>query len=197
MRAFLRADPDVIMVGEMRDKETAAIGLEASLTGHLVLSTLHTNSAPETIIRLVDMGMDPFSFADVILGILAQRLVRTFCTECKTAYHPNRAEFDHLQKVHGPSFEKNVVVSYSADLQLFKATGCESCNKNGYKGRFGLYEFLVGSSSLKQLIIDHARVDAIRSQAMQEGMTTLLQEGVRNVFQGNTDFNQVMTVCAQ
>src|SRR5210317_218781 len=121
MRAFLRADPDVIMVGEMRDKETTSIGIEASLTGHLVFSTLHTNSAPESITRLLDMGMDPFNFADAILAILAQRLVRTFCKDCKKGYNPTEEEYKELVREYGEAdFEKNVNIPFSDDLTLYK-----------------------------------------------------------------------------
>ena len=136
MRAFLRADPDVIMVGEMRDKETTSIGIEASLTGHLVFSTLHTNSAPESITRLLDMGMDPFNFADAILGIMAQRLVRTLCKDCKKAYNPSKEEYDELVREYGEEeFQKNVKIPFSDDLTLYKPEGCDSCHNTGYRGR--------------------------------------------------------------
>ncbi|MDH3393957.1 MAG: GspE/PulE family protein, partial [Desulfobulbaceae bacterium] len=162
MRSFLRADPDIIMVGEMRDKETASMGIEASLTGHLVFSTLHTNSAPETITRLVDMGMDPFNFADALLGILAQRLVRTLCPECKKEYTPALAEYEHLKKLYGSRFDEMIGVSYSDGLKLYRAEGCEACNNVGYKGRLGLYELLLNSKNIKELIINRSRVEEIR-----------------------------------
>ena len=123
MRAFLRADPDVIMVGEMRDKETTHIGIEASLTGHLVFSTLHTNSAPESITRLLDMGMDPFNFADAILCILAQRLVRTLCKECKKEYNPSQEEYDELVREYGPKDFEKLNMPYSDDIMLCKGVG--------------------------------------------------------------------------
>ncbi len=197
MRAFLRADPDVIMVGEMRDNETARIGIEASLTGHLVLSTLHTNSAPETIIRLVDMGMDPLNFADGLLGIIAQRLVRALCGQCKTSYQPTEVEYDHLIKIYGPLFEKGIGADFSSSSKLFKASGCNACNKTGYRGRFGLYELLIGTGAMKKMVMDRQRIDKIRDLAISEGMTTLMQDGISHVFNGKTDINQVKTVCWQ
>jgi type II secretory ATPase GspE/PulE/Tfp pilus assembly ATPase PilB-like protein len=198
MRAFLRADPDVIMVGEMRDKETASMGIEASLTGHLVLSTLHTNSAPETITRLVDMGMDPFNFADALLGILAQRLVKTLCVKCRKPYRPDRAEFDHLRQQYGGElFDKRLQIPFSEKLKFYKAVGCETCGNTGYRGRMGLYELLTGSDAMKKLIISGATVEAIRAMAVREGMRTLLQEGIHQVFLGQTDFSQVKSVCSQ
>jgi type II secretory ATPase GspE/PulE/Tfp pilus assembly ATPase PilB-like protein len=197
MRAFLRADPDVIMVGEMRDRETVAMGIEASLTGHLVFSTLHTNSASETVARLVDMGMDPFNFADALLGILAQRLVKTLCPACKTAYPPGREEYDHLCRQYGGLFVQRLAVPYGKELRFFKAVGCPECQNTGYRGRMGLYELLTGSDDLKKLIIGRATVEQIRAQAVQEGMSTLLQEGIRQIFLGHTDFSQVTSVCMQ
>jgi type II secretory ATPase GspE/PulE/Tfp pilus assembly ATPase PilB-like protein len=198
MRAFLRADPDVIMVGEMRDQETASMGIEASLTGHLVLSTLHTNSAPETITRLVDMGMDPFNFADALLGILAQRLVKTLCAKCKKPYRPERVEFEHLRQQYGSElFDKRLQIPFSENLKFYKAVGCEACQNTGYRGRMGLYELLTGSDAMKKLIISGATVEVIRAQAVREGMRTLLHEGIHQVFLGQTDFSQVMSVCSQ
>lgn len=196
MRAFLRSDPDVIMVGEMRDTETVKMGIEASLTGHLVFSTLHTNSAPETVTRLVEMGMDPFNFADALLGILAQRLLRTLCAKCKQPYHPPRKEYEHLKEIYGPHFDERMSIPYGDDLRLFKATGCKDCKDTGYKGRIGVFELLLASEKIKRLIIQRASVEDIRNQAVDEGMSTLLQEGLRNIFLGLTDFNQVMSVCA-
>lgn len=196
MRAFLRADPDVIMVGEMRDKETTSIGIEASLTGHLVFSTLHTNSAPESITRLLDMGMDPFNFADAILCILAQRLVRTLCKKCKKEYHPAQEEYDELVREHGPDdFEKNINIPYSDDLMLFKAEGCESCHNTGYAGRMGLHELLMGTDEMKKLIQGKGKMEDIRNLAISDGMTTLKQDGIAKIFGGNCDLLQVRKVC--
>jgi type II secretory ATPase GspE/PulE/Tfp pilus assembly ATPase PilB-like protein len=149
MRSFLRADPDVIMVGEMRDHETAAIGIEASLTGHLVFSTLHTNSAPETITRLLDMNIDPFNFADALLGILAQRLIRTLCPKCKEAYNPSEEEWDEIMEVYGREWFGSLGIKYSPEYQLYRPKGCPACNNTGYKGRMGVHELLVGTDEIK------------------------------------------------
>lgn len=196
MRAFLRADPDVIMVGEMRDKETTHIGIEASLTGHLVFSTLHTNSAPESITRLLDMGMDPFNFADAILCILAQRLVRTLCKDCKQPYHPSQQEYDEIVREYGNEyFEKNLNIPYNDDLMFYKPGGCDACNNTGYRGRMGIHELLMGTDEMKRLIQSMAKMEDLREQAIKDGMTTLKQDGIEKVFKGNTDFMQVRKVC--
>ncbi|MGA1865700.1 MAG: ATPase, T2SS/T4P/T4SS family [bacterium] len=196
MRSFLRADPDVIMVGEMRDQETAAIGIEASLTGHLVFSTLHTNSAPETIVRLLDMGMDSFNFANALLGILAQRLVRTLCKDCKEKYNPAKEEYDELVREYGEEwFQQKLGVEYTDTLVLFKPRGCSKCGNSGYKGRTGIHELLVGTDTIKDLIIKNTSIDIIRDKAIEEGMTTLKQDGIMKVFKGDTDLIQVRKVC--
>jgi type II secretory ATPase GspE/PulE/Tfp pilus assembly ATPase PilB-like protein len=196
MRAFLRADPDVIMVGEMRDKETTSIGIEASLTGHLVFSTLHTNSAPESITRLLDMGMDPFNFADAVLAILAQRLVRTLCKDCKKAYNPSKEEYDELVREYGEEeFNKNVKIPYSDELTLYKPEGCEECHNTGYRGRMAIHELLMGTDDMKKLIQNKAKMEDIRDQALKDGMTTLKQDGIVKVFAGKADFMQVRKVC--
>jgi type II secretory ATPase GspE/PulE/Tfp pilus assembly ATPase PilB-like protein len=195
MRAFLRADPDVIMVGEMRDFETAKTGVEASLTGHLVFSTLHTNSAPETIVRLLDMGIDPLNFADALLGILAQRLVRTLCKNCKEKYHATREEFDEIVESYGPEDFAKLGVCYDDDFKLYRAKGCDACDKTGYKGRMGIHELVVATDAIKKLVQKHETVEVIRAKSMAEGMTTLLQDGIQKVLQGATDFNQVRRVC--
>ena len=194
MRSFLRADPDVIMVGEMRDKETVSTGIEASLTGHLVFSTLHTNSAPETITRLLDMGMDPFNFADALLGILAQRLVRTLCPDCKEEYHPSRDEFDSLVRAYDGDFDA-LNISYNDDLVLYRAKGCATCQNVGYKGRTGIHELLIGTHEMKSFIQNRATMTEIRKQAIVDGMTTLMQDGIRKVLLGLTDMKQVRRVC--
>jgi len=196
MRSFLRADPDVIMVGEMRDQETAAIGIEASLTGHLVFSTLHTNSAPETIVRLLDMGMDAFNFANALLGILAQRLVKTLCSECKEKYHPTKEIYDELVHEYGAEwFDKKLGIKYTDNLYIYKPKGCPKCSNTGYKGRTGIHELLYGSDAIKQLIIEGKSIDVIRDKAIEEGMTTLKQDGIMKVFKGDTDLLQVRKVC--
>ncbi|WIM05466.1 MAG: ATPase, T2SS/T4P/T4SS family [Candidatus Nitricoxidivorans perseverans] len=213
MRAFLRADPDIIMVGEMRDAETASIGIEASLTGHLVFATLHTNSAPESIIRLLDMGMDPFNFADALLGILAQRLAKRLC-KCKEAYAPTGEEMKHLlteyceemrgtatfkrdQKAGMEGVYKEWASAYAKDGQftLYRAKGCDACANSGYKGRVGLHELMVGTDPVKKLIQEHARVAELFAQALEDGMRTLKQDGMEKVLQGITDMKQVRAVC--
>jgi type II secretory ATPase GspE/PulE/Tfp pilus assembly ATPase PilB-like protein len=196
MRAFLRADPDVIMVGEMRDKETTSIGIEASLTGHLVFSTLHTNSAPESITRLLDMGMDPFNFADAILAILAQRLVRTLCKDCKKGYNPTEEEYNELVREYGEEeFKKNVNIPYSDDLTLYKPEGCDICNNTGYRGRMAIHELLTGTDEMKKLIQQQSPMEELRDQALADGMTTLKQDGVAKIFGGTCDLLQVRKVC--
>lgn len=195
MRAFLRADPDVIMVGEMRDYETAKTGVEASLTGHLVFSTLHTNSAPETITRLLDMGIDPLNFADALLGILAQRLVRTLCKNCKEAYHPSLEEFETIVENYGPKEFEKLNIKYTDDLKLYRPKGCPACDNSGYRGRMGIHELLVATDNIKRAIQRREPVEVLREIAMSEGMTTLFQDGVIKCFQGFTDIAQVRRVC--
>lgn len=195
MKSFLRGDPDVIMVGEMRDAETCSIGLEASLTGHLVFSTLHTNSAPETITRLIDMGMNPLNFADALLLIVAQRLVRTLCKACKEDYHPDREEFDKLVKEYGEDQFPNLGIEYTDDLILKKPVGCAACNETGYAGRTGLHELLDGSDDIKRMIMKKELVENLREQAIKDGMTTLKQDGIYKIFKGDCDLKQVLAVC--
>ncbi len=196
MRSFLRGDPDVIMVGEMRDTETASIGLEASLTGHLVFSTLHTNSAPETIVRLLDMGMNPLNFADALLLIVAQRLVRTLCKECKEDYNPSKEEFDTLvQEYGGEEAFSSTGIQYSDDLLLKKPVGCQVCGDSGYAGRTALHEVLDGSQQMKRLIMKSAMVEELREQAILDGMTTLKQDGIEKIFKGHCDLKSVLSVC--
>ena len=194
MRSFLRADPDVIMVGEMRDEETMSTGIEASLTGHLVFSTLHTNSAPETVVRLLDMGMDSFNFADALLGVLAQRLIRTLCKKCKEKYHPSRDEFEILRRNYNGDPE-SLGFPYSDDFFLYRAKGCPDCGNTGYAGRTGIHELLTGTDELKSLIQMKAQMAEIRKQAVKDGMTTLMQDGIRKVCLGLTDLIQVRKVC--
>ena len=195
MRSFLRADPDVIMVGEMRDYETAKTGVEASLTGHLVFSTLHTNSAPETVVRLLDMGIDPLNFADALLGILAQRLVRTLCNNCKEAYHPTKEEYDEIIGSYGVAAFKKLNMPYTDKFKLFRSKGCDLCDKTGYKGRVGIHELLIATEDIKKMVQKHATVEIMREHAMNEGMTTLLQDGILKAIKGLTDFKQVRRVC--
>jgi type II secretory ATPase GspE/PulE/Tfp pilus assembly ATPase PilB-like protein len=214
MKAFLRADPDIIMVGEMRDKETTSTGIEASLTGHLVFATLHTNSAPESITRLLDMGMDPFNFSDALLGILAQRLARRLCS-CKQAYAPEPAELtaflreycDELQ--HTSRFKadpkgamegvyKEWVRLYGNDkgqLTFYKPVGCDKCGGSGFKGRCGLHELLIASDRLKKAIQEHARVAEMLAISLEEGMRTLKQDGMEKCLMGVTHIKEVRSVC--
>jgi type II secretory ATPase GspE/PulE/Tfp pilus assembly ATPase PilB-like protein len=214
MKAFLRADPDIIMVGEMRDKDTTSIGIEASLTGHLVFATLHTNSAPESIIRLLDMGMDPFNFADALLGILAQRLAKRLC-KCKEAYTPSPEEMKHFiteycdELRNTEEFRKDVNAGYKSvfdrfqrdygfgkpDFVMYRAKGCDACGNSGYKGRVGLHELMVGTDPVKKLIQEHARVAQLFAQAVADGMLTLKMDGMEKVLQGITDMKQVRSVC--
>jgi len=200
MRSFLRADPDVIMVGEMRDEETTETGIEASLTGHLVFSTLHTNSAPETVTRLLEMGIDPYNFADAMLGVLAQRLVRTLCKNCKEEYHPEKEEYEALRSEYGSGdlFDE-IGIQYTDDLKLCRAKegGCSKCNGIGYKGRMGLYELLIGSDELKKLIYNRATAGDIREMAIQEGMRTLKQYGIETVLGGHTTIHEIRSVCTR
>jgi len=195
MRSFLRADPDVIMVGEMRDHETAKTGIEASLTGHLVFSTLHTNSAPETVVRLLDMGIDPLNFADALLGILAQRLVRTLCGKCKETYHASLEEYNEIADSYGREAFEKLNIPYNDSFNLYRSKGCDACDKTGYKGRVGVHELLVASDEIKKMVQKHATVETMREQSITEGMTTLLQDGILKAIKGVTDFKQVRRVC--
>jgi len=197
MRSFLRADPDVIMVGEMRDHETAAIGIEASLTGHLVFSTLHTNSAPETITRLLDMNIDPFNFADALLGIMAQRLIRVLCPKCKEGYNPSEEEWDEIMEVYGRDWWPGDQFKYSPDFMLYRPKGCSSCNNSGYKGRMGVHELLVGSDELKKAIQQRATIDDLRKLALAQGMRTLLQDALEKALKGITDVKQARSIAVK
>ncbi|HEX7452908.1 MAG TPA: GspE/PulE family protein, partial [Polyangiaceae bacterium] len=198
MRAFLRADPDVIMVGEMRDLETAGTAVEASLTGHLVFSTLHTNSAPETVTRLIDMGLDPFSFADALLGVLAQRLARGLCKQCREQYVPDDKELNELSALYGAEqFAELLRSEHSFGLKLWRAKGCNACGNSGYRSRVALHELLVTDDPLKIAIQKKSSIDDIRTLARAAGMITLLQDGVQKVIAGQTDLKQVLAVCSR
>ncbi|MFT6093224.1 MAG: type II secretory ATPase GspE/PulE/Tfp pilus assembly ATPase PilB-like protein [Pseudohongiellaceae bacterium] len=196
MRAFLRADPDVILIGEMRDHETASIGVEASLTGHLVLSTLHTNSAPETITRLLDLGLDPVNFSDALLGVLAQRLMRTLCGKCKQPYKPTEKELNHLIDAYGR--DQFADLGYDEDnIELMGPAGCNDCGDTGYKGRTGIHELLVGTNELQAMIYRKEELDVIRAQALKDGMRTMKQDGIHKIFMGLTDYKQLLRVVAE
>jgi type II secretory ATPase GspE/PulE/Tfp pilus assembly ATPase PilB-like protein len=214
MKAFLRADPDIIMVGEMRDKETTSTGIEASLTGHLVFATLHTNSAPESITRLLDMGMDPFNFSDALLGILAQRLAKRLCV-CKQAYTPEPAELtsflrEYCEELMNTSrfkadpkaamegVYKDWVRTYGSErgqLTFYKPVGCDKCGGSGLKGRCGLHELLIASDRLKKAIQEHARVAEMLAICLEEGMRTLKQDGMEKCLSGTTYIKEVRSVC--
>jgi len=214
MRSFLRADPDIIMVGEMRDKETTSIGIEASLTGHLVFATLHTNSATESVIRLLDMGMDPFNFSDALLGILAQRLAKRLC-KCKKSHAASQQEINALLEEYceelnnidrfkaDPEAAKKEILDgwtkqYGDDkgrIMLYEPVGCDSCSDSGYKGRLGLHELLIATDTIKKNIQEHARVAEMLVTALGEGMRTLKQDGMEKVLEGITDMKQVRMVC--
>jgi len=195
MRAFLRADPDVIMIGEMRDQETASIGVEASLTGHLVFSTLHTNSAPETVTRLLDMGLNPLNFSDAFLGVLAQRLVRRLCTNCCEEYHPSQEEFEEIVTDYGIDHFEASQIKFTRDLTLYRPGGCEVCSGTGYKGRLGIHELMKGTAEIKRMIKKEANSEELLIQAMKEEMTTLKQDGIMKVFEGLTDMGEIRRVC--
>ena len=205
LRAFLRADPEVVMVGEVRDSETAQMAVEASLTGHLVMSTLHTNSAPETITRLLDMGLDPFSFADSLLAVLAQRLVRRWCAHCVTAQpatvedtfqmldeflnsYPDPGQAPDRDRLLGDWIRRFGV---DGALQMHHAPGCEHCNQSGFSGRVGLHELMVISREVRRLIQTKARAEDFQRVAMSEGMRTLRQDGLLKVLAGQTSIGEV------
>lgn len=204
LRAFLRADPDVIMVGEVRDKETANMAVEASLTGHLVMSTLHTNSAPETVTRLLDMGLDPFNFADALLGILAQRLVRRICGSCVESKPATDEEVNELLADYMHAFGANAPITpeeVRADwvhqygrlgtIHRFHAKGCEKCGHTGFKGRLGLHEVMIVSRNLRRMIQNGARAEELQHQSLQEGMRTLRQDGIEKILAGLTTIEEV------
>lgn len=207
MRSFLRADPDIIMIGEMRDEETASIAIEASLTGHLVLSTLHTNSAAETIVRLLEMDIDPYNFADALLGVISQRLVKTLCVSCKEPYEPDDAELEKLaigyarESLRTDSkndIQLDKLISdwrekyfQGRDIELFKPKGCQDCMDNGYRGRTGVYELLIKTHEIEELLLKKASAAVIEEKALSSGMFTIKQDGIEKVLQGFTDYNQV------
>jgi type II secretory ATPase GspE/PulE/Tfp pilus assembly ATPase PilB-like protein len=198
MRSFMRADPDIIMVGEMRDAETTKIGIEASLTGHLVLSTLHTNSAAESVVRLLDLGMDPFNFADALLGVLAQRLVRRLCTQCRVKYEPSVREMEAIAQEYceGTALEADKLLrKWRQDkITMFQAKGCKDCDRTGYKGRLAVYELMSADATVKHLIQTRSPITEIAAAALASGMRTLKQDGIDKVIKGHTDMHQVRAV---
>lgn len=182
LRAFLRQDPDRIMVGETRDLETAQIAIQASLTGHLVFTTLHTNDAPGAVARLIDMGVEPFLIASSLEGILAQRLVRKICTACKTPYEPSEAVLRQI----------GLSVHDVGDKNFYYGTGCDQCNRTGYKGRKGIYELLDITEPIRELITQRAPSVVIRQKAIELGMDTLRADGLRSIFEGETTIEEVL-----
>lgn len=194
LRSFLRLDPDVIMVGEMRDEETASTAVEASLTGHLVFSTLHTNSAPETVTRLLEMGLDPYSFSDSLVCILAQRLARRLCPDCKEPIAIENSEYEDLVDEYGRDVY-NRTGPKQDEIAMFRAVGCDRCGHTGYRGRLGIHEVLECTIKQKALIKRRADTDSVREQAAVDGMTTLKQDGILKVLQGLTDIHEVRRVC--
>jgi type II secretory ATPase GspE/PulE/Tfp pilus assembly ATPase PilB-like protein len=206
MRAFLRADPDVIMIGEIRDEETARIAVEASLTGHLVLSTLHTNNAAESIVRLLDLGMDPMNFADSLIGLVAQRLVRSLCKNCRASAPLPAQEFERLalSYIEGTAVDlqqarvrllEAAQVTGATDIKLYRAVGCEVCAGKGYKGRLGIYETVENSPALRQLIQHRAATSLIFHQAIASGARSLKQDALEKAFAGLIDLAQAAAVC--
>ena len=205
MRSFLRADPDVIMVGEIRDAETAKIAIQASLTGHMVFSTLHTNSAAESMVRLLDLGMDPFNFSDALVGILAQRLTRRYCYACKEAYTASSEELQGLAEEYclGTPWSpdeilqqwKKTYLNAAGEFSLYRAAGCHECEETGFKGRLGLYEFLEATPAIKKLIQHQGTVEVLQNTAIGQGLRTLKQSGIELVLQGQTHISQIRSVC--
>jgi type IV pilus assembly protein PilB len=184
MRNFVRQDPDIIMVGEIRDLETAEIAIQASLTGHLVLSTLHTNDAPSAVTRLTDMGVEPFLISASVIGVLAQRLARTICQECKESYTPPA---DALVRMGMP-------VDEAKQVTLHRGRGCDLCRHTGYKGRIGIFELMVMSEEIQDLVVKRAPLSEIREAALLNGMKTLKQDGFQKVLEGMTTLEELMRV---
>ena len=184
LRSILRQDPDIIMIGETRDQETAQIAIQSALTGHLVLSTLHTNSAPATITRLLDMGVEPYLIASAIIAACAQRLVRKLCDKCKEQYQPPQELLDSL----GLSKEE------AAKMTFYKAVGCSECTNSGFKGRLAIFEIMQMTNDIAKLTMEQADTSRIRQQAQEDGMTLLLKDGIRKIAQGLTTIEEVLSV---
>jgi type IV pilus assembly protein PilB len=182
LRAFLRQDPDIIMLGEMRDLETSQIAIQASLTGHLVLSTLHTNDAPGAVTRLIDMGVEPFLISSTLMAVLAQRLVRTICKKCRTPFEPTETQLSML----------NLSPHDVGDKVFYYGRGCAACNDTGYRGRRGIFELLVASEPIRLLINERAPTVVIRQKAVELGMVTLREDGLRGIFDGDTTIEEVV-----
>jgi type II secretory ATPase GspE/PulE/Tfp pilus assembly ATPase PilB-like protein len=185
LRSFLRQDPDIIMVGEIRDEETARIAIHAALTGHLVLSTLHTNDAPGAVTRLVDMGIEPFLAASSLIGVIAQRLIRVLCEKCKQTYVP---PVEVLQRL-GAS-----MLAADGQVPIYRPVGCEFCNKIGYKGRLGIFEIMIVDDVIRDLITKRATITEIKAQAIKAGMWTLAEDGLEKVILGITSPEEILDV---
>jgi general secretion pathway protein E len=188
LRAILRQDPDVVMIGEIRDLETAQIAVQASLTGHLVLATLHTNDAPGAVTRLIDMGIEPYLLASTLNGVLAQRLVRRLCPECRAPYEPDATERAVFASPR-PSAKAE-----AAPERLYKAVGCGACNFSGYRGRTGIYELFIADDVTRRLIHDTAAESDLRERAVKSGMARLRDDGLRWVREGATSLDEVLRV---
>ena len=189
LRSVLRQDPDVIMVGEMRDTETAQIAIQSALTGHLVFSTVHTNSAPATITRLIDMGIEPFLVSSSIIGVLAQRLVRRICPDCRKSYQPHPEQLRELG-IKEVSFRK-------LDRRFFRGDGCDNCRQTGYRGRIGIHELLVMSEGVKNTILESSDSDTIKKQGLKEKMITLRRDGVNKILHGLTTAEEILSITSE
>ncbi len=182
LRSILRQDPNIIMVGEMRDFETAEIAIQAALTGHLVFSTLHTNDAPTAVTRLIDMGVEPFLVSSSLIGVLAQRLIRTICTDCKEKYRPTEEEL------------KNIGLNQEEKTDFYQGKGCHKCMNTGYKGRIGIFELMILDDSIRNLVIGKVPTEEIRKKAIASGMTTLKEEGIQKIKESITTVGEVLRV---
>jgi len=185
LRSILRQDPDIIMIGEIRDLETAEIAIHASMTGHLVLSTLHTNDAPSAVARLVDMGVEPFLIASSLEGVIAQRLVRTICKNCKKEYSPSETEVQEIERYIGKSMEIK---------KLYKGEGCQECLGTGYKGRTAVYEIMEVNEELRTIISKNPETVTIREKAISNGLKTLLEDGIMKILNGKTTLEEVLQI---
>jgi general secretion pathway protein E len=188
LRSFLRQDPDIIMVGEIRDKETAEIAIQASLTGHLVLSTVHTNDSAGAVTRLVEMGIEPFLVASSLTAVLAQRLVRRLCMECRQPYRPTDEEISKL------GMSRDRFLAMGGSEIVYRAVGCDACNKNGYRGRMGVYELLPVDEDIRQLVLKNVDSGTIKKKGIEKGMLTLLDDAALKVAQGQTTIAEVLSV---
>ena len=185
LRSILRQDPDIVLIGEIRDLETAEIAVSAALTGHLVLSTLHTNDAAGAVSRLVNLGMAPFQVSSALLGVMAQRLARTICPKCKKPYKPTKQE---LAAIFGDGADKH------RDAKLYKGKGCESCRGTGYRGRGGLFEIFEMDSALRNMVVEGVSDDQLKACALAQGMKTLRMKGIERILEGSTTLEEITRV---